>query len=185
MEFHWNAHRFSGGTLAFDLANTVILRDSATGRVDRLASPAAFAEFTKGAMAHCHERFDLSNGIGTADFGRFIAFRECIDGHFRALAQNSHDARASIGEVLTQAGRYLCEATPDSLAQAVSISAAGLAMDAHRGLLNGHIKLCGNCGWLLLDQSRNRSRNWCDMSVCGNRQKARRHYRRQKQEASL
>ncbi len=34
------------------------------------------------------------------------------------------------------------------------------------------------CAWLFLDQSRNGTRRWCDMSVCGNRAKARRHYRR-------
>ncbi|MGQ9555340.1 MAG: CGNR zinc finger domain-containing protein [Anaerolineae bacterium] len=34
------------------------------------------------------------------------------------------------------------------------------------------------CGWLFLDESRNRSRRWCDMRSCGNRAKARRHYRR-------
>lgn len=32
------------------------------------------------------------------------------------------------------------------------------------------------CGWLFLDTTRNRSRRWCDMSVCGNRAKARRFY---------
>ena len=31
-----------------------------------------------------------------------------------------------------------------------------------------------NCSWLFLDQSRNRSRRWCDMTVCGNRSKVRR-----------
>jgi predicted RNA-binding Zn ribbon-like protein len=36
-----------------------------------------------------------------------------------------------------------------------------------------------SCRWLFLDCSRNRSRRWCDMQVCGNRAKARRHYRRQ------
>jgi len=36
------------------------------------------------------------------------------------------------------------------------------------------------CGWLFLDTSRNRSRQWCDMKVCGNRAKARRHYARSK-----
>ncbi len=36
------------------------------------------------------------------------------------------------------------------------------------------------CGWLFLDQSRNQSRRWCDMSSCGNRAKARRNYARQK-----
>jgi predicted RNA-binding Zn ribbon-like protein len=35
-----------------------------------------------------------------------------------------------------------------------------------------------DCGWLFLDHSRNRSRRWCDMKSCGNRQKARRHYQR-------
>ena len=34
------------------------------------------------------------------------------------------------------------------------------------------------CGWLFIDTSRNRSRRWCDMNDCGNRAKARRHYRR-------
>lgn len=35
-----------------------------------------------------------------------------------------------------------------------------------------------SCTWLFLDQSRNRSRRWCSMETCGNRAKARRHYRR-------
>jgi len=34
------------------------------------------------------------------------------------------------------------------------------------------------CTWLFLDRSRNRSRRWCSMESCGNRAKARRHYRR-------
>ena len=37
-----------------------------------------------------------------------------------------------------------------------------------------------DCTWLFVDESRNRSRCWCDMSVCGNRMKARRHYQRAK-----
>jgi predicted RNA-binding Zn ribbon-like protein len=34
------------------------------------------------------------------------------------------------------------------------------------------------CGWLFLDMSRNHSRRWCAMNDCGNRAKARRHYRK-------
>jgi predicted RNA-binding Zn ribbon-like protein len=34
------------------------------------------------------------------------------------------------------------------------------------------------CGWLFLDTTKNRSRRWCEMGDCGNRAKARRHYRR-------
>jgi len=36
------------------------------------------------------------------------------------------------------------------------------------------------CAWLFLDHSKNRSRRWCDMTVCGNREKARRHRARDK-----
>jgi predicted RNA-binding Zn ribbon-like protein len=44
----------------------------------------------------------------------------------------------------------------------------------------GRVRECASdrCAWLFLDRSRNRSRRWCDMSVCGNRDKARRHYQR-------
>jgi predicted RNA-binding Zn ribbon-like protein len=35
-----------------------------------------------------------------------------------------------------------------------------------------------NCAWLFLDRSRNGTRRWCDMTVCGNRSKARRFYER-------
>ncbi len=38
------------------------------------------------------------------------------------------------------------------------------------------------CAWLFLDTSKNRTRRWCDMSICGNRAKARRHYAKVKQE---
>ncbi len=34
------------------------------------------------------------------------------------------------------------------------------------------------CSWLFIDTSRNRSRRWCSMESCGNRAKARRHYRK-------
>ncbi|TAH38073.1 MAG: hypothetical protein EYC70_05470 [Planctomycetota bacterium] len=37
------------------------------------------------------------------------------------------------------------------------------------------------CDWLFLDRSRNRSRRWCDMSVCGNRDKVKRFYHRRRE----
>jgi len=39
------------------------------------------------------------------------------------------------------------------------------------------VKECASdtCSWVFLDSSRNRCRRWCDMSSCGNREKARRH----------
>jgi len=46
----------------------------------------------------------------------------------------------------------------------------------------GRVKTCGNgtCGWLFLDRSKNRSRRWCEMSDCGNDEKARRFVARRK-----
>ena len=39
----------------------------------------------------------------------------------------------------------------------------------------GRLKAClaDDCRWAFLDRSRNGSRRWCDMRVCGNREKAR------------
>jgi predicted RNA-binding Zn ribbon-like protein len=42
------------------------------------------------------------------------------------------------------------------------------------------VSACGvdTCRWLFLDTSRNHSRRWCDMKICGNRMKARRFHAR-------
>jgi predicted RNA-binding Zn ribbon-like protein len=62
---------------------------------------------------------------------------------------------------------------PDRLVEqlfAPAWSAATLltSTDRHR------LKCCDGCDRLFLDQSRNRSRRWCDMGECGNRDKVRR-----------
>jgi predicted RNA-binding Zn ribbon-like protein len=60
----------------------------------------------------------------------------------------------------------------------VALSAVELLTSGERD----RVKECAadNCNWLFLDMSRNRSRRWCDMKVCGNRAKARRFSARQK-----
>ena len=40
-----------------------------------------------------------------------------------------------------------------------------------------------DCNWLFLDRSRGGRRRWCDMSVCGNRAKARRYYERHRRDS--
>ena len=44
------------------------------------------------------------------------------------------------------------------------------------------VKQCADrgCGWLFLDTSKNHSRRWCSMDLCGSRDKMRRQYRRKK-----
>jgi predicted RNA-binding Zn ribbon-like protein len=50
----------------------------------------------------------------------------------------------------------------------------------------GRVKMCASpdgCGWLFLDTSKNGSRRWCSMEVCGSRAKMRRLYARRRQAA--
>jgi len=65
----------------------------------------------------------------------------------------------------------------DELLWPIALSAADLL----RSERLDRVKECGSatCSWMFIDESRNRSRRWCDMSDCGNRAKARRFYRRQ------
>ncbi len=56
-----------------------------------------------------------------------------------------------------------------------------LAQAAEDFLVSGdgaRLRCCASdsCRWLFLDTSKNHTRRWCDMKVCGNRMKARRFY---------
>jgi predicted RNA-binding Zn ribbon-like protein len=48
----------------------------------------------------------------------------------------------------------------------------------------GRLKVCADhgCRWAFYDRSKNHSRSWCNMAVCGNRAKAREYRRRQRGE---
>jgi predicted RNA-binding Zn ribbon-like protein len=68
------------------------------------------------------------------------------------------------------------EGALDQMLAPVVRSAAALLTSAELAKL----RRCGaaDCGWLFIDLSRNQRRRWCDMRVCGNRAKARRHHHR-------
>ena len=90
----------------------------------------------------------------------------------RALARSQVvAAEGSFTWVWAEGGRAL-----DSMLWPIARSAADLLTS---GELEA-VRQCGGraCGWLFLDTSRNRTRRWCDMRVCGNRAKARRHHQR-------
>lgn len=57
---------------------------------------------------------------------------------------------------------------------------AVLAWDALRVLSPGRLRPCANpdCRLFLIDRSKPNTARWCSMAICGNRMKARRHYRR-------
>jgi predicted RNA-binding Zn ribbon-like protein len=60
------------------------------------------------------------------------------------------------------------------LAQSAASLLTSSAMD--------HVHMCASetCRWLFLDSSKNHSRRWCNMKLCGNRMKVRRFQARQK-----
>ena len=70
------------------------------------------------------------------------------------------------------------ESNLDSMLWPVSRAAAELLI----GEEIGYVRQCASetCSWLFLDKTKNHRRRWCDMRSCGNRDKARRYYQRQK-----
>ena len=65
------------------------------------------------------------------------------------------------------------------------LALATTALDA-TSLERSRVRRCGSprCVLLYYDTTKNRSRRWCDMAVCGNRAKANAHYRRAKHRES-
>ena len=57
---------------------------------------------------------------------------------------------------------------------------AVLAWEALQSAAPGRVRPCANgeCSLFLIDRSKSNSARWCSMAGCGNRLKARRHYRR-------
>jgi predicted RNA-binding Zn ribbon-like protein len=88
-------------------------------------------------------------------------------------------ARVAPGEVAAGAFAWTWDASPDARSALdaplwpLARSAAELLTSPERAL----VKRCAGdpCLWLFLDRTKNHARRWCDMKVCGNRAKARRH----------
>jgi predicted RNA-binding Zn ribbon-like protein len=71
-------------------------------------------------------------------------------------------------------GRPALSPVADGAVGAISRIVAAAASTALDGSWD-HIKLCAadDCRWAFYDESRNHSRTWCSMRVCGNRTKTR------------
>ena len=133
-----------------------------------------------------------------ATFERAIALREAIFRIFSAVAGGRATDPADLARLnaaLATAQRRLRLApAPAGFAWTWQVDGHDPPLDrplwplarAAADLLTGdradRVRECDSptCDWLFMDQSRNRSRRWCDMADCGNRAKARRHYARQR-----
>ncbi len=124
------------------------------------------------ALREAIYRIFLSIGEGQAPAGRDL------DVFNAALA----DTPRRLG-ISARGGAYswIVAAPPPSLGGALAPviwSAADLL--THAG--DRRIRRCANdkCRWVFVDRSKGGTRRWCDMSSCGNRAKAHRHYARNK-----
>ncbi|KQZ12694.1 MULTISPECIES: CGNR zinc finger domain-containing protein [unclassified Mesorhizobium] len=191
MPVSWTSHRFSGGALALDAANTVVLRGDPDKTFDRFAEPEEIARFAEAASIFRSEELG-GRRVEAASPRRIapvvLAIREATDRLFREAVAEDVIQSAALATLLRTCAEGLGgipfaatperpfgdAATPLAFEAALAVSALSLL---EPGRLS-RLRICPNCGWLFIDRSRNASRQWCDMAVCGNRRKASRHYRR-------
>lgn len=196
-------YELTGGELCLDFANTVDSRPTDAAR-ELLADYGDLVRWTLQAKAitpRVAKRLRASatrhKRQATAVLRRARALRETIFETFSALTRgvspptatldvlNEHLSNALVRRRLTHNDctyrwEWDTEDALDRVLWPVVQSAAELLTSDRLD----RVRECGadNCAWLFLDRSKNRSRRWCDMAVCGNRVKARRF--RQGQRAS-
>lgn len=183
MSFTWTAHRFAGGALALDVANSVILRNEPKKSVDRFAVLGQIDGFCEAAVLLSGERelFPVLLPPSSLNQRVLIDLREATDLYFRKLAEDELDDDKALADLLLASANAVRNA-PNK--QCLENSTARSVLALLSGANRKRIRVCENCGWLFIDRSKNRSRVWCDMSVCGNRKKAAKYYRRKKEASS-
>jgi predicted RNA-binding Zn ribbon-like protein len=190
----------TGGALCLDFANTVDSRPTPEPK-ELLGSYSDLVSW--GVQARALEAADAprllrlaarSPGRAERVLARARGLREAIFGVFSELAggraprdealsviEAAH-ARAQARRRLVRAGAGFAwrwapgEKALDAMLPPVAHSAGDLLTSPELERL----RECAadRCAWLFLDRSRNGTRRWCDMTVCGNRSKARRFYAR-------
>jgi predicted RNA-binding Zn ribbon-like protein len=150
------------------------------------------AGFEAEAVAPLRHWSDGQEPAAQVLYAAAIALRETIFRVFESVAAGRRPADADFAALSTaiasappraaltrtddgyawQIGRP--DASAPQLLAPVLWSAADLLLEAPRR----RIRQCANekCLWLFVDESKSGTRRWCDMTSCGNRAKAQRHY---------
>jgi predicted RNA-binding Zn ribbon-like protein len=187
------------GNLALDFINTSTSRHSTVGVwLDYMTDALEVLIWLRLAQAVNETRFREMTVIISNDDGKSrifmsktLALRKALGEIVNAVSHgqspNEH-CLAVLNEVLAEAksaqrlgwteeGPELSLVVTDR--QSLNDALWSIAFAAE-SLLTGdninRIKCCGSstCEWLFLDESKNGSRLWCQMEVCGNREKGRR-----------
>lgn len=193
-----------GGRLCLDFVNTVDCRNSDQQR-DSLVSYENLILWSQHAEILTENETDSLRAEASAHpaearrvLERAIAARESLYGIFSAVIHHKHPSARDLETLnremsLAMAHIHLKPAVDtdpwirifeDAKLEKVLWSVFDSAKELLTSDKLDRLSECRgeNCGWLFLDLSRNRSRKWCDMKDCGNIAKARRHYKKTKQD---
>jgi predicted RNA-binding Zn ribbon-like protein len=184
------------GNIALDLVNTLDFRFRESGPEELLHSYADLVRFLaesgllsetqvrklKRARHSEAERIQVLQQVKlfretVADIAYACLHTEKIPGE-KLAALESYFSMANTRRQLRNTGAGLAWAWPD-IDRNVAAPLWLLAHEAESLLLSDQVvRLRGcaseTCQWLFLDTSKNHTRRWCDMKICGNRMKARR-----------
>ena len=189
------------GHVALDFANTLDFRFDPKRRIELLPTYERFLAFAcQSGVISEKEATRLVSETSAREakmaLKRAIELREILDCLFRAVAIQKRPNKQSLSDFNRfLAGAHLRNvviATKDGferrtrdLSQTPEAPLRGI-IDVAAGLLvspeHSQIRECGepSCRWLFLDHSKNHSRRWCDMQICGNRAKVNRFRARQR-----
>jgi predicted RNA-binding Zn ribbon-like protein len=193
---------FTGGNPCLDFADTVDNRTSDQprelltdyGRLLQWGEEAGV--ITARTAERLRRRASEAPGNALATLRTSIHLRDTMYDIFSAVAQRRVIPSTALA-ILNQAVRHAAqharlvhanrrftwewiepESHLDSMLWPVSRAAAELLIAEEIG----YVRQCASesCSWLFLDKTKNHRRRWCAMNSCGNRDKARRYYQRQK-----
>ena len=188
--------------LCVRFVNTVDWRDDPSQRVDKLSNYSDLVHWAREAGAILpatankllHEA-DRSAAAASGAFAHAISVREALAGILEAAASQRQAAATDLqrfNSALAESGRHLCITSDEGRFQCtwdtderldrVLWPAVRSAADLVTSSELQRLRMCEGegCGWFFMDTTRNRSRRWCNMAVCGNRAKVKRFYERHK-----
>ena len=191
-----DATDFVGGALSLDFLNTVggIRSGSHQDKLETYRDLLDWAVLGHGLTQSKADRLAALAERDPARAAKELAeakvFREALHAMFAAHLHGHTAPKDAVARVNTEIGRALSHArlAPDGEhyvwgwddTDALDAPVWAVARDAGELLTRGpldRLTECASdtCGWFFLDTTKNRSRRWCDMKGCGNRDKVRRY----------
>ena len=189
-------HQFQlvGGDPALDFVNTIHDWTVPEPRdyVPTYADAVRFAEVA--GIVTAGEAKRLVGVSAGSELRRLRELRERLERMLRAAvagrSPTADDLEALSREAADAARTAVLRNERGRLTRTIDAQAAGVAtvrwrlVEATVALLTserlGRLSACPSCGWFFLDTTKNGSRRWCSMAMCGSAAKARSYYWRSK-----